>query len=393
MKKAMFRNFFLVLSFSLLFACSEAAMGESGEAESVILPSTAEFISSLGSGWNLGNTFDACSYSDRENKGNSTETSWGMPVTTKEMIQAVRAQGFKTIRIPVSWHNHIKSQKNKVYTVDSSWIKRVKTVVDWSLEAGLRVIINIHHDNLSEAQMNTCYGFCVSQNPNTKILSKNYLNSVWSQVAKEFKNYDERLIFEVLNEPRCVGTGYEWYGQGKNISDANKTICEYEKVCLQAIRAVGGKNASRYIMIPTYAANPDLTDNWSLPDDSAGRLIVSVHAYTPYEFCMNEDGEKTFTKNYEGAVSRLFDSLWNKFTSKGMAVVIGEMSASDKGNLDERVKWTNSYVSKARSAKIPVILWDNMVTYPSGEKGERHGYFNRRDLTWFYPELVEFAKE
>ena len=183
------------------------------------------------------------------------------------------------------------------------------------------------------------------------------------------------------------------YGQGKNISDANKTICEYEKVCLQAIRAAGGKNASRYIMIPTYAANPDLTDNWSLPDDSAGRLIVSVHAYTPYEFCMNEDGEKTFTKNYEGAVSRLFDSLWNKFTSKGMAVVIGEMSASDKGNLDERVKWTNSYVSKARSAKIPVILWDNMVTYPSGEKGERHGYFNRRDLTWFYPELVEFAKE
>ncbi|MBQ8013895.1 MAG: glycoside hydrolase family 5 protein [Treponema sp.] len=393
MKNAMFRNLFFALTFTFLFACSADAEVDPYKSESTVSAEAAEFISSLGFGWNLGNTFDACSYSDRENKGNETETSWGMPVTTKEMIQAVRAQGFKTIRIPVSWHNHIKSQKNKVYTVDSSWIKRVKTVVDWSLEAGLRVIINIHHDNLSEAQMNTCYGFCVTQNPNMKVLSKNYLNSVWSQVAKEFKNYDECLIFEVLNEPRCVGTGYEWYGQGKNISDANKTICEYEKVCLQAIRAAGGKNESRYVMIPTYAANPDLTDNWSLPPDSAGRLIVSVHAYTPYEFCMNEDGEKIFTKNHEANLAWLFQSLSEKFLSKGLAVIIGEMSASDKGNLGERIKWTDSYVSKAKSAGIPLVLWDNMVTYPAGQKGERHGYFNRKNLTWFYPELVEFAKE
>ena len=391
MKKAMFRNLFFAFSFIFLFACSEEALGEE---ETNLSAENSAFITSLGNGWNLGNTFDACSYTDRENKGNSTETSWGMPETTKEMIEAIAAQGFKTIRIPVSWHNHISKQKNRDYTIDSSWLKRVKTVVDWSLGAGLHVILNIHHDNLTEAQMNSCYGFCVSQNPNVKVLSKNYLSSVWAQVAKEFKNYDERLIFEVLNEPRCVGTPYEWYGQGKNISDANKVICDYEKACLEAIRAAGGKNATRYVMIPTYAANPDLTEGWAMPEDSAsGRLIVSVHAYTPYEFCMNEDSEKAFTKNVEGSVSWLFTSLTEKFTSKGYPVIIGEMSASDKGNLEDRIKWMDSYTAKAKSAHIPVILWDNMVTYPSGEKGERHGYFNRRNLTWFYPELVEFAKK
>lgn len=386
MKNAIFRNLFLTLAFTFFFVCGVSAEGK-------ISAETAEFISSLGEGWNLGNTFDASSYRNRDNLGNDSETKWGMPLTTKEMIQAIRAQGFKTIRIPVSWHNHIISQKNEVYTVDTLWLKRIRTVVDWSLGAGLFVIINLHHDNLSEAQMKHCYGYCVTSNSDIKVRSKAYLNSVWSQVADEFKDYDEKLIFEVLNEPRCVGTSYEWRGEGKEISDANKIICEYEKVCLKAIRGAGGKNADRYVMIPSYAAKHDLTDSWSLPDDSAGRLIVSVHAYTPYEFCMKDDGGKNFIRKHERSISKLFESLKNNYISKGMPVIISETGASDKANLEERIKWTNSYISQAKEANIPVILWDNMVTYPNGGSGERYGYFNRKNLTWFYPELVEFAKE
>lgn len=375
---------FLRLFFLILFLAACEAQSEEKDGETMHI-SLAEF----GAGWNLGNTLDAKSDGSKENLGLSTETSWGMPETTQAMIQAVAAQGFKTIRIPVSWHNHIKSQKNKTYTIDSAWMKRVKTLVDWSLQAGLRVIINIHHDNLTESQMSSTYGFCVSQNPNLKIISKNYLNSVWSQVAKEFKNYDERLVFEVLNEPRCIGTAYEWYGQGKVISDANKIIVDYEKVCLDAIRAAGGNNETRFVMIPPYAANPDLTDGWTMPADSVdGRLIVSVHAYTPYEFCMNEDSNSSYTSNVQGAVEWLFKSLKEKFSSE-YPVIVGEASASDKGNLADRLKWTEFYFSSAKAAGMPVIIWDNMVVYPNGEKGERHGYFNRSDLSWFYPELTD----
>ncbi|MBR0496562.1 MAG: glycoside hydrolase family 5 protein [Treponema sp.] len=390
--KKLARILFFAMIGLLFVSCSGDFEKKEENASGVFMETEIVKKLKLGNGWNLGNTLDAYTNETKNNLGLSTETSWGMPGTTQVMIKAISAKGFKTIRIPVSWHNHITDLN---YTIDSEWLARVKKVVDWSINSGLTVIINIHHDNLSEAQMSSTYGFCVPEDANSplKTRSISYIKAVWNQVASYFKNYDENLVFEVLNEPRCIGKSYEWSTNGydSKVAAANKIIMEYEKAALDTIRATGGKNASRYVMVPPYAANPDMRNGWSLPSDSAsGKLIVSVHAYNPYEFCMKDMSVTVFNSSHKGSIDYLFSSLGTDYVSKGIPVVMGEASASDKNNTAERKKWVEYYYAKAKALGIPVILWDNMVVWPNGDDaGERHGWFNRKDLTWYYPELVD----
>lgn len=391
--KKLARILFFAMIGLLFVSCSGDFEKKEENASGVFMETEIVKKLKLGNGWNLGNTLDANTNGTKNNLGLSTETSWGMPETTLSMIKSVRAKGFKTIRIPVSWHNHIMDSN---YTIDSAWMSRVKTLVDWAIDSDMTVIINIHHDNLSEEQMALCYGFCVPENPNSplKKQSVSYIKAVWKQVALYFKDYDDKLIFEVLNEPRCIGKSYEWNtpaGTESQVFSANKIICEYEKVALDTIRATGGKNSSRYVMIPPYAANPDMRNGWSLPEGSSSeRLIVSVHAYNPYEFCMKDMSVTNFTQSHKASIDNMFNSLGKDYVSKGIPVVMGEASASDKNNNDERKKWIEYYYGKAKALGIPVILWDNMVVYPDGnDAGERHGWFNRRNLSWFYPGLVD----
>lgn len=382
-----------------LTACASDGNVASKDAEIIVpvvvtpvVPETASVpdyakvaFSSWGNGWNLGNTLDAKSDGNKNNLGLSTETSWGMPKTTQAMINAVAAKGFKTIRVPVSWHNHIVDAN---YTIDAQWLARVKTIVDWSLESGMNVIINIHHDNMTEAQMKSNYGFCVPENNAAlKEQSLAYIKSVWTQVSAYFKDYGNKLVFELLNEPRAVGKSYEWWASedssdGAKVKAANKIIMEYEQAALDIIRASGGNNASRYVMIPMYAANSDLKYGWKMP--SGENLIVSVHAYTPYEFTMNNNDK--FNPSVESDINWLFQNV----KSFNMPVIIGEMSASDKNNTADRQKWFEFYCAKAKENNVPVILWDNMVVYPNGtDKAERHGYFNRNKLSWWHEEMVD----
>lgn len=390
--KKLARILFFAMIGLLFVSCSGDFEKKEENASGVFMETEIVKKLKLGNGWNLGNTLDANTNGTKNNLGLSTETSWGMPGTTQVMIKAISAKGFKTIRIPVSWHNHITDLN---YTIDSEWLARVKKVVDWSINSGLTVIINIHHDNLSEAEMSSTYGFCVPEDANSplKTRSISYIKAVWNQVASYFKNYDENLVFEVLNEPRCIEKSYEWSTNGydSKVAAANKIIMEYEKAALDTIRATGGKNASRYVMVPPYAANPDMRNGWSLPSDSAsGKLIVSVHAYNPYEFCMKDMSVTVFNSSHKGSIGYLFSSLGTDYVSKGIPVVMGEASASDKNNTAERKKWVEYYYAKAKALGIPVILWDNMVVWPNGDDaGERHGWFNRKDLTWYYPELVD----
>lgn len=371
-----------MLSVLMLSACGTGE--EEDEMENDF--ENASGVTWLSNGWNLGNTLDACSYGSKTNKDLSTETGWNMPETTKEMIQAVAAQGFKSIRVPISWHNHITDSN---YTIDSEWIARVKEIVDWSLDAELKVIINIHHDNLTESQMNSTYGFCVTTNTTLKNQSNAYITAVWKQISATFKDYDARLVFELLNEPRCRDASNDGFTAPSNLSACNSVITQYEQAALDVIRASGGNNASRYVMVPPYAASPDQTSGWSLPTDSAkGKLIVSLHAYTPYRFAMYDGTDHTtFTSQDEGEITWLFNSIKTNYISKGIPVIIGEASASNKNNDGDRKKWANAYFGKAKALGIPVVLWDNMNTNGS-DLAERHGYFNRKNLTWYFPELV-----
>lgn len=341
-------------------------------------------------GWNLGNTLDATSWNT--NAGLGTETDWGMPKTTQAMIKAVREAGFKTIRIPVSWHNHISNAET--ITIDSAWMARVKTIVDWAIDEGMCVIINIHHDNMKISEMNKNLGFALSPDEAIQAKSKDYIAAIWTQISGTFADYDNNLVFEVLNEPRDVDgewKGNEWWC---NNSEVLNCITAYEQVALDVIRKSGGKNATRFVMVPGYAASgsdSSLLNAYTMPKDTAeDRLILSAHAYSPYNFAMNDMADTTFDSADANTLTGLFNYLNTSYIKKGIGVVMGEASASDKGNTAERIKWTKDYFTKATKIGIPVVLWDNMVLYAnSNDPAESHGYLDRRKCIWYFPSIIK----
>ena len=346
-----------------------------------------ELVSFIGTGWNLGNTLDATG------GGNSlySETSWGNPKTTKAMIDAVKKQGFNTVRVPVSWGNHTTGNN---FTIDSQWLARVKEVVDYCIDNDMYVILNIHHDT------STQYYYPSSK---YKTQSVKFVKSIWTQVAKYFKDYDQHLVFETLNEPRLVGTGDEWWFNvnypNDNVRDSISVINTLNQTAVDTIRAAGGKNNDRCIMVPGYGASIDgcTTSTFKLPNDSTpNRLIVSVHAYTPYNFALNANGTAEFKNNLKSEVDYLYSTIKSHFIDKGIPAIIGETSASNKNNKAERLKWAQYYMGKSAEYGVPCMLWDNNV-FNGSDKGECHGHLNRSTLKWydkaFVDAVIEYGKQ
>ncbi len=366
---------FIMLLSSLIFVTE---IQQPAYAETLSGKTAMQIMSDMDTGWNLGNTLDA-----NGTAGLDAETSWGNPKTTKAMIDMIAQKGFKSVRIPVSWGTHTSGDN---YTIDSAWMARVKEVVDYAIDNGLYVILNIHHDN-------DVYFY-----PNTtnKERSVAYVSSIWTQVSATFKDYDQHLIFETLNEPRLIGTDDEWWfnvnSPNSAAADAISVINDLNQTAVDAIRSSGGNNAERCIMVPGYCASIDgcTTSAFKLPDDSAdNRLIVSVHAYTPYNFALNASGTSVFSDDLKSEVDYIFSTIKSQFIDKGIPVVIGEASASNKNNAAERLKWVNYYYGKAAALDVPVMLWDNNVYSGSNNIGEQHGYLNRLALQWYDQSLVD----
>ncbi len=355
-----------------------AAVSAVGIVSAESTPDASQVVSEMGAGWNLGNTLDATG-----GQGLSSETSWGNPKTTKKMIDAVKAEGFNTVRIPVSWGKHTSGSN---FTIDSAWLNRVQEVVDYCIDDDMYVILNIHHDTDKK------YYYPSST---YKDQSLRYIKSIWKQVSEKFKNYDYHLVFEIMNEPRLTGTNDEWWFPVNNpnsaVKDSINIINQLNQAAVDTIRAAGGSNKTRSIMIPGYCASIDgcTTPTFKLPTDSAkNRLIVSVHAYTPYNFCLNGSGTSVFGDSLKSEVDYLFDTLNSKYISKGIPVVIGETSASNKGNKAERLKWADYFCGSASKLGIPCVLWDNNA-YQNSDKGEAHGHLDRTNLSWYDKSFVD----
>ncbi len=348
------------------------------------------FVKALQVGWNLGNTFDSSNeegVAESDEEHLKYETLWGNPVTTKELIQAVKDAGFQTIRIPVSWHNHAIGDD---YQINEAWMKRVREVVDYAIELDMYVILNCHHDNTKVG------GYY----PNTEYKESSiaYLTAIWKQISENFKNYDEHLIFETLNEPRMVGTNYEWWIESNNASckDAVACINAYNQAIVDVIRASGGNNTNRYVMVPGYCASADgaLNSGFELPADSAeNRLIISVHAYTPYSFALAapEDSGKgeTFdhtSVSYTKEIDTFMDKLYEKYVKNGIPVVIGEWGSRNKhNNAQERVNHAGYYIAAASARGMVCCWWDNNGFNGSGEN---FGLFARISRSLIFPDIV-----
>ena len=333
------------------------------------------FVQNLKIGWNLGNTLDATS---KTSVDTASEMSWGAPKTTENMILSIKNAGFNTIRVPVTWHNHV-DENNKI---TDEWLARVKEVVDYGYKNGMYVILNIHHDTDKN------YFYPTNE---TFEQSKKFVTDIWTQVAEVFKDYDEHLIFESMNEPRLIGTDKEWWvdvnsAEGKEAIDC---IMKTNQAFVDLVRASGGNNAQRYLMVPSYCASPDFAccDQFTLPNDSAGRMIVSAHSYEPYDFALSDDLNKnTFSERTGNSIDNKLSALYNKFVSKGIPVVIGEFGSRNKNdNTEARIQHAAFYAAKAKSYGIPCVWWDNNAFSGSGEL---FGLFNRKEGTWTYPDIV-----
>lgn len=327
-----------------------------------------DLVKEIKIGWNLGNTMDVT--------GNSTlaaETAWGNPMTTKDMVDAVKAAGFNTIRIPTTWEPHLGKEPD--YKIDPLWLKRVQEIVDYAMANDMYVILNAHHDEWYMPLYSN------------KDRALEMMEKVWSQIAYRFQNYDEHLIFEGMNEPRQKGTKDEWNGGNEEGWDM---INQLNAKFVETIRNSGGNNPSRILIITPYGASSSgrAWAKFEIPEDD--KLIVSIHAYTPYNFALNKTGIAEWSSdntNDTREIDSLVDNIYNKFISNGIPVILGEFGAMNKnGNTAARVDWAEYYVSKAAEKGIPCIWWDNGAFEGNGEN---FGLLNRFDCTWRYPEVVE----
>lgn len=354
--------------------------------------SAIETVKDMRTGWNLGNTLDATG-----GKGMNSETSWLMPKTTKKMIDGLAASGMKTIRIPTSWSNHIIDDK---YTIDPKWMLRVKEIVDWAIENDMYVILNDHHDNYStNAVMPYGRGYYpTKQNYDESV---RFLENVWTQVALAFnKGYDEHLLFETLNEPRLRGTNYEWtYDSNSELcKEAADCLNKYNQLIVDVIRKSGGNNKKRFILCTSLQAAPNtaFAAEFKMPKDAEkDRLLLSTHMYTPYVFAGQSPGIAKFNPKVQNEMALTFKKLNENFITKGYGVVITEYGAVNKNNPEDRVAWFSAFIKFSRKYGMTSVLWDNQQWKVGEDKNysEKFGYYNRREQTWFFPEILKAIME
>lgn len=321
-----------------------------------IFRTSAEIFSAINIGWSLGNTLDCYNY---KSWTNDAETAWGNPVTTQEMISAVKDAGFNTVRIPVTWGEHI--DHNNIITCE--WLNRVKEVVDYAYNLNMFVIINMHHDD---------YIWLTADKSKYESDRLKFMK-IWSQICESFKNYDDRLIFEGMNEPRTIGSKFEWCG---GTDDERDIINRFAKDFIGIVRASGGNNSHRTLIVTSYAASAvdEAINNVVLPE--AENICISLHYYAPWQFS-NGDITK-FTENGKIELDKKFAQLNEKFVRKGIQVIIGEFGCVASIDDSVRSDYYEYYISKAKSYGIKCVVWDNGI-----ETGDAaYGIFNRNKLSW-----------
>lgn len=357
----------------------------------------SQIVEAMGPGWNLGNQLESVTDNVPE------ETNWGNPVITEKLIQSVKAAGFKSIRIPVSYFAKIDDDKD--YTIDSKWLDRVQEVVNYCIKNDLYAVINIHGDGYNTIDG----GWLLCNGKNQTEIKKKY-KKVWKQIAERFKNYDEHLLFESMNE--------EFDG---SYSEPNKeyyqNINDYNQIFVDTVRKTGDNNTKRWLIIPGWNTNIDYTAGdygFKLPTDQyrnksidkeEQRIMISVHYYSPWDFCGGEncvitqwgneadDPSKTSTTCDETYMKNQLNLMKTTFADKGYPVFIGEYGSIDKTSYDSENEYYRAYFARKlcqlsrKNGCIP-MYWDN------GYNGV-HGFslFDRTTCEITQPVIIDAIME
>lgn len=349
-----------------------------------------QITEAMGLGWNLGNQLEASS------GGLPSETCWSNPEITKELIDTVKAQGFKTVRIPVSYLDMIGDGPD--YKIDTDWLDRVQEVVDYVVDNDMFAIVNMHGDGYYTVDHS--WLLCAEDDDKQTEIKDKY-GKVWTQIADRFKDYDQHLIFESMNEE--FNNDY-----GKPDEKAYDNINAYNQIFVDSVRATGSNNEKRWLLLPGWNTNIEYTAgddyNFKIPTDNGckadgKRIMISVHYYDPFNFTIDENKTaktqwgKYAVKNYdnwgqEDYVDSQMALLNEKFVSQGYPVVIGEFGAQDKtekfADYNEfRRYWAEYLIKAAKKNGVVCVYWDNGY---NGNKG--FGIINRFDYTITQPDLI-----
>lgn len=337
-----------------------------------ILTEAFAFGQSLGLGWNLGNQLDAVDNWSNPGQVVASETAWGNAPATQATFDGIAAKGFKWVRIPVTWQGHVGEGPD--YNIEKAWLDRVEELVGFAMKAGLKVIINTHHD---EGGGEGHYGFLdirrAAYDATLNDAVKAQFAAMWKQIAERFRNVGEDLIFEGLNEVQDGGWGWSQGANGNNGDGGKQYKClnEWLQVFVDAVRSAGGENTTRWLAVTGYCQNPSLTaEHMVLPEDpTTGRLIVSVHCYDPSDFAIeakyNEWGHTSSvsaTRNGESSIEATAEMLRKTFVDRGIPVYVGECGATNRDS--QRATAFQQYYVKYfvrcfYEHGIPCILWDN----------------------------------
>lgn len=362
-------------------------------------------------GWNLGNTMEATM--DGQTATVDWETSWQGTKTTQEIINYVKQQGFKSVRIPCSWDAHATNG-----TIDAAWMARVKEVVDYCVNAGLYVVLNDHYDG----GWIEVYGFTTSTDKFSKVddatvtTKANLLKTYWTQIANAFQNYDEHLLFAGMNEP--------YHDFSSNSSEVVSILNQYNQAFIDAVRATGGNNAKRTLIVQGPATNIDLAceTTFTMPTDAdsqTGYMIAEVHYYDPWQFCgLEEDASWGKTNYYWGSDNHVDGSEHNasssyeesyvasqmaklkaKFYDNGVPVIIGEYGANwrniasatgeSQDKHDASIKlWYQTVTQQAVANGCVPFVWDINVANQQSAKGVMT-VINRANLSVFCSPALE----
>ena len=306
----------------------------------------------LGVGINLGNSLDVVD--GYAGYYFNTETMWGNPLITKSYVEKLQQKGFKTVRIPVTYKNHIQDG-----VIDPLWLDRVEEVVNYVIESGMYSIIDIHHDaSMSEHKW-------ISADPDTYATDSVAYANLWTQIANRFKDYDYRLIFEGFNEIMDAN-GDKYH------TAAYSVVHDFNQLFIDTVRGTGGKNADRFLVVSTYGGseNPTIVEaaiGEGLTDTSENKLLLSIHAYVT-----SVDGI-----NYG---MRRVDSY---ATTYGMPIIIDEFGNTATTSMEERLAATSAFVSLSKELNIPLVWWDD------GDSDDGYGIIDRTTGETIYPEIVE----
>lgn len=347
--------FIISVNFS---GCSSEEKGEMRDM------TTQEIVEDMGLGINLGNTFDSFGWS--ASTVTAYETGWGSPVITQAMIQGYADCGFGVLRVPVSWSNLMTGD----YDISPEYLARVKEVVDWALDSGMYVILNIHKDGTWFEKFAT--------DDKDECMYK--YERIWTQLTDEFKNYSDKLMFESLNEE---GGWDSLWNRYTNVGDKEKSfgiLNEINQKFVDIVRSSGGNNPKRHLLIAGYNTDFELTcdDLFKMPDDPAGRCAVSVHYYNPPTFCVIEkdtDWGKARTDwgtdaDYDD-LYRLMDMVKEHFVDNGIPVIIGEYGCTIKNKEDEVVRtYISSVAEAAYTRSMCPVAWDATDHFYSRYKAE-----------------------